>query len=78
MNTCTELDHLMHFRPLVDCPCSCKYITDNVDKIGNKNDICSTGPSREKYSKYNQRDVNGKSVKADVSQRTAQGWARTG
>lgn len=68
MSTCIEIDHPTYFRPLVYCPGSCKYDTDNVDEIGNKNNVRPTEPSRKKYGEYNQRDVNGKSDKAVVSQ----------
>jgi hypothetical protein len=64
-----KIDHPSHFRPLVYGPGSCKYDTDNVDKIGDKNDVCPTEPSRKKYDKYDQRDVNGKSDKGNLSQR---------
>jgi hypothetical protein len=72
MSTCIEFDHPTHFCAPVDCPGSCKYDTNNVDKVGNKNnDVCITKPSWKEYGKYNQRDVNGKSDKANVSQRSA-------
>lgn len=69
--TCIEMGHPTQFRPLVDCPGSRIYGTDNVNKIGDKNYVRPTEPSREKYREYNHRDVNGKSDKGRVSKRSA-------
>ena len=52
MSTCIEIDHSTHFLPLVDCPSSCKYDTDNVDKIGDENNVHPTELSWKKYNKY--------------------------